>query len=106
MCGIAGIIAPEIEPASLERMLQAMRHRGPDERGIEVFRYDHSQVSLGNTRLAIIDLSPAGHMPMEDPETGNWIVYNGEIYNYRELRAKLVKHGEHFRLLTDTEVIL
>lgn len=106
MCGIAGIVAPEIEPASLGRMLKAMHHRGPDDRGIEIFRCGHSQVALGNTRLAIIDLSPAGHMPMRDPETGNWIVYNGEVYNYRELRAELVRHGKRFRSLTDTEVIL
>jgi len=106
VCGIAGIIASEVEPTSLERMLEAMHHRGPDDRGIEIFGHDHFQVGLGNTRLAIIDLSPAGHMPMRDPETGNWIVYNGEVYNYRELRAELVKHGKHFRSLTDTEVIL
>lgn len=106
MCAIAGIIAPEIKPASLERMLKAMHHRGPDDRGLEIFGHDHFQVGLGNTRLAIIDLSPAGHMPMRDPETGNWIVYNGEVYNYRELRAELVKHGKRFRSLTDTEVIL
>lgn len=87
-------------------MLEALHHRGPDDRGMEIFGHDDFQVGLGNTRLAIIDLTAAGHMPMQDSETGNWIVYNGEVYNYRELRAELVKDGKRFRSLTDTEVVL
>jgi asparagine synthase (glutamine-hydrolysing) len=63
-------------------------------------------VIFGHRRLSIVDLSPAGHQPMLDPETGRWIVFNGEIYNFRELRAELVRLGFAFRSRTDTEVIL
>lgn len=106
MCGITGLIAPEISTDSLNQMLQVMYHRGPDDQGKEIITFNHFQVGLGSTRLAIIDLSPAGHMPMYDTDTGNWIVYNGEIYNYHELRAELARYGKRFHSQTDTEVIL
>jgi asparagine synthase (glutamine-hydrolysing) len=80
-------------------MNEAQRHRGPDDQGV----VDLGQVVLGNTRLAIIDTSAAGHQPMHDPETGNWITYNGEIYNFKELRREI---GGEWVSSTDTEVVL
>lgn len=107
MCGIAGILgrgAGRLE--SVERMVTAMHHRGPDDCGVHAVEAGDTQVVLGNTRLAIIDLSPAGHMPMQDPESGNWITYNGEVYNFPALRRELEAEGERFRSGTDTEVLL
>ena len=111
MCGIFGIIglnAP-VPAELLERATQSLAHRGPDDGGTVILRGAPQQaieVGLGNRRLAILDLSPQGHQPMNDPATGNWIVYNGEVYNFREVRAKLEREGLHFSSLSDTEVIL
>ena len=104
MCGIAGIVCFEHRPDSdkLRRVVLSMLHRGPDHQAI--WQDDHAV--LGHTRLAIIDLSSAGHQPMVDPETGNVIVYNGEIYNFQLLRADLEKQGFRFRSNSDTEVLL
>jgi asparagine synthase (glutamine-hydrolysing) len=88
--------------------LELLGHRGPDDQGQEVY-YSQSQKTaalLGSTRLAIIDLSSAGHMPMEYPGEPLALVYNGEVYNFQELRGELEKHGERFFSRTDTEVIL
>jgi asparagine synthase (glutamine-hydrolysing) len=82
-------------------MLRAMGHRGPDDQGVEEIC---PHVWLGNTRLAVLDLSKAGHQPMHDPETGNWIVYNGEVYNFKALRADI--SGSNWRSNTDSEVVL
>jgi asparagine synthase (glutamine-hydrolysing) len=106
MCGIAGIISLDNPLPPLERMLAALHHRGPDDRGFQILKVGERNIALGNTRLAIIDLSPAGHMPMYDPETGNWITYNGEIYNFLDLRWELEGFGHTFRSRSDTEVIL
>jgi asparagine synthase (glutamine-hydrolysing) len=109
VCGIGGIIGrpdPAGQRAAVERMVARMRHRGPDDRGVEQVVGENFAVTLGAARLAIIDLSPAGHMPMADEATGNLIVFNGEIYNFRELRRELEARGEAFRSGTDTEVIL
>jgi asparagine synthase (glutamine-hydrolysing) len=111
MCGIFGIIARNARvPAEvLERATQSLAHRGPDDSGTVILR-DASrgdvEIGLGNRRLAILDLSPQGHQPMNDPATGNWIVYNGEVYNFREVRTKLEQAGLYFRSNSDTEVIL
>ncbi|HSK63391.1 MAG TPA: hypothetical protein VK893_06115, partial [Pyrinomonadaceae bacterium] len=67
---------------TVSRMNAAQTHRGPDDQGTWTREFDHGVVTLGNTRLAIIDTSSAGHQPMLDPETGNCITYNGETYNY------------------------
>ena len=82
------------------RMNEAQRHRGPDDQGIA----SCGPVVLGNTRLAIIDTSPAGHQPMNDPETGNWITYNGETYNFKDLRREI--GDTSWSSNTDTEVVL
>lgn len=85
-------------------MNAAQRHRGPDDEGVAKIEFDGGDVLLGNTRLAIIDTSAAGHQPMNDPESGNWITYNGEIYNFKELRREI--GNERWVSNTDTEVVL
>lgn len=109
MCGIAGTFS-RLEPDALlrrmERAVRALGRRGPDDRGTEVFAAAQGTVVLGHTRLSIIDLSAGGHQPMQSAD-GRWLlVFNGEIYNYRELRAELVREGTTFRTDSDTEVLL
>jgi len=87
-------------------MVAAQWHRGPDDAGIELVASATAACWLGCSRLAIIDLSSAGHMPMQDAASSNWIVYNGEIYNFPHLRTQLATCGERFASRTDTEVIL
>lgn len=114
MCGIAGVIGPMasalVTPDRVTRMLQAMRHRGPDDEGAYNARTSQATSQwgavLGACRLAIQDLSPAGHQPMVDPTTGSVIVFNGEIYNFRELRKGLLRDREILRSDSDTEVVL
>jgi len=111
MCGIVGMVVRDnaIDPHLLAHATQSLAHRGPDDSGTAIIQGGHAgeyAVGLGSRRLAILDLSPSGHQPMRDPETGNWIVYNGEIYNYRELRAELEAAGAHFIGNSDTEVAL
>ena len=111
MCGIFGILASNSPvPANLlEQATDSLAHRGPDDRGTVVIKANTSsrlEIGLGSRRLAILDLSPQGHQPMQDPETGNWIVYNGEIYNFREIRTRLMGEGVRFESQSDTEVLL
>lgn len=111
MCGIFGIVAHRcrVPDGVLERGTASLAHRGPDDSGTILIREsapDSAEIGLGNRRLAILDLSPLGHQPMHDPDTGNWIVYNGEIYNFRELRKELETAGAEFKSHSDTEVIL
>lgn len=105
MCGITGFFNLNGEPASpivLRRMTDAIAHRGPDGEGF----YLDSFLALGHRRLAIIDLSPAGHQPMLTPDGRYTVVYNGEVYNFQELRGELQALGHHFHSRTDTEVIV
>jgi asparagine synthase (glutamine-hydrolysing) len=111
MGGIFGILASNcsISKSALERATDSLTHRGPDDKGMVVIQAATSprlEVGLGSRRLAILDLSPLGHQPMLDAETGNWIVYNGEIYNFREIRARLQREGVRFVSQSDTEVLL
>jgi asparagine synthase (glutamine-hydrolysing) len=136
MCGILGIWNLDkraIDLGALHRATNAIRHRGPDDEGyllvdtssgravscggpdsdpklslppLEQFRNDAFDLSLGFRRLSIQDLSPAGHQPMRSNDGRLWIVFNGEIYNYIELRTELIALGHQFRTGTDTEVIL
>ena len=111
MCGIFGIVAhnARVPEGVLERGTRSLAHRGPDDSGTILLRDSTDsavEIGLGNRRLAILDLSPLGHQPMPDAETGNWIVYNGEIYNFREVRAELERQGTKFVSHTDTEVVL
>ncbi|MFT3735714.1 MAG: asparagine synthase (glutamine-hydrolyzing) [Rhodocyclaceae bacterium] len=107
MCGITGVFAtrssdPANIAATISRMVGAIEHRGPDDQGTWV----GSGIALGHARLSIIDLTAAGHQPMSSHDGGVSIVFNGEIYNFVELRAQLASLGYHFRSHTDTEVIL
>jgi asparagine synthase (glutamine-hydrolysing) len=105
MCGIAVIFNLNGEPVSpvlLRKMTDAIAHRGPDGEGF----YTDSFIGLGHRRLAVIDLSPAGHQPMATPCNQYVIAYNGEVYNFRELRAELEALGHQFRSESDTEVVL
>ena len=111
MCGIAGILVRNgrLAPELLEQATNSLAHRGPDDSGTVILHEDMpvpTDIGLGNRRLAILDLSPLGHQPMRDPETGNWMVYNGEIYNFREVRQALENEGVSFRSNSDTEVLL
>jgi asparagine synthase (glutamine-hydrolysing) len=118
MCGIAGIlmarsvIAPGLAGGVgsagriAERMVERLKHRGPNGRGVRAFADEGSVLALGHARLAILDLSSAGDQPMRDEHTGNWISCNGEVYNYRELRPFLDPRPDAWRSRTDTEVIL
>jgi asparagine synthase (glutamine-hydrolysing) len=125
MCGIAGIIAQDgIDPGMLMSMTHVVSHRGPDGFGfayaeqkaqtpMEII-HDENRVpyllrpaiGLGSRRLAIVDLSPHGNMPMQSEDGSCCVTYNGEIYNYKEIRAELAQKGYRFRSATDTEVIL
>jgi len=105
MCGIAGIFNLNGEPVSpvlLRKMTDAIAHRGPDSEGFCI----DSFIGLGHRRLAIIDLTPAGHQPMATQKNQYVITYNGEIYNFQELRIELEALGYRFRSRTDTEVAL
>ncbi len=106
MCGLAGEVhwAQGVNPVATERMAQGVAHRGPDDQGLWL-EADRRCV-LAHRRLSIIDLSPLGHQPMLDPLTGNSVVFNGEIYNYRELRKQCQVAGDAFRSESDTEVLL
>ncbi len=111
MCGIVGILArkTQIPPAVLEQATCSLAHRGPDDSGIVLLKETQPEpieIGLGHRRLAILDLSPLGHQPMQDPVASNWIVFNGEIYNFRELRKELEAAGVEFKSHSDTEVIL
>src|ERR1017187_3866141 len=109
MCGIAailgGIPADRVE-LSLRAMLDAQAHRGPDDAGWVVISAGQSVLGLGNRRLAIQDVSPLGHQPMRNEDTGYLLVYNGEIYNAPQLKASLNSEGYRFRGHSDTEILL
>lgn len=111
MCGIGGVLKTgRIDRISLDAMAGAMAHRGPDDQGIEVVSPDGQgdgfSLGLVHRRLSIIDLSDAAHQPMLDEQTGNWIVFNGEIYNFGQIRADAENKGCKFKSNSDTEAIL
>ncbi len=102
MCGIAGIISPQpYEPPAMKRMLDALRYRGPDDEGT----YFGQGAILGQRRLSIIDLG-GGHQPIPNEDKTVWVVCNGEIYNYREIREELISKGHTFSTKSDSEVVL
>jgi asparagine synthase (glutamine-hydrolysing) len=103
MCGIAGF-SGSFDAGLLDRMSAALAHRGPDDAGVHFL--PAAGIGLAHRRLAIIDLSPAGHQPMSAGEGAALISYNGELYNFRELRAELERDGFGFRGHSDTEVVL
>ncbi len=129
MCGIAGAVwndaAKTVERATLQRMIDVLRHRGPDDEGLyaadlhvrpegpgagprpgsEPVPSSPCGVALGHRRLAIIDIA-GGKQPLSNEDGSVWIVFNGEIYNFRELRGRLEGAGHHFRTQSDTEVLV
>ncbi|ACS79146.1 asparagine synthase (glutamine-hydrolyzing) [Maridesulfovibrio salexigens] len=102
MCGIAGYFNPGGHPGDIKPILDLISHRGPD------FQHIHTEesIALGHTRLSILDLSDRGNQPMKDLKTGNIIVFNGEIYNFKSLREELIGKGHTFNSSGDTEVLL
>src|ERR1041384_4020198 len=105
MCGICGIWGSDdsVENrAAVRAMVSALHHRGPDDSGI----FEDRSTTLAMTRLAIIDVTTAGHQPMMSPDEQIRIVYNGELYNFRTERSLLEKLGYSFRSTSDTEVVL
>lgn len=106
MCGISGLVNCG-DRETLARMTRVQAHRGPDDSGLWEHKFpDGSYIGLGSRRLAILDLSPDGHMPMCNENRTVWITYNGEIYNFANLRRELENKGHHFSSHTDTEVII
>src|SRR5438552_10753938 len=105
MCGICGIVRMtppgRVDEDVLRRMRDTMVHRGPDDEGLFI----SGNVGLGHRRLSIVDLS-GGHQPMANADETIWITYNGELYNFRELRAEMEARGHAFRTKSDTEVVL
>lgn len=107
MCGIAGVLGgPELDTGLVARMTDALEHRGPDDKGIWIDAA--AGIGLGHRRLSIIDLSPAGHQPMHSPAGRYVLTFNGEIYNYAELRRQLTEAGHkvEWRGHSDTEILL
>src|SRR4051812_46265323 len=107
MCGVAGIVSSADNVTALvagvRRMGAAEAHRGPDDSGLSTVSSAFPSAVFGHARLAVIDLSPGGHQPMENQVSGDWITFNGEIYNYRELRQDLKRRGHSFDSESDTE---
>ena len=122
MCGIAGFFSARTpaEPARIRAMTDRLQHRGPNGEGMLLVDTRQGKLwdgrgnapagnfdlALGHRRLSILDLSDAGRQPMASSSGKHWLVFNGEIYNYVELRAELTKLGHRFRSGTDTEVLL
>jgi asparagine synthase (glutamine-hydrolysing) len=108
MCRIAGIINKRLQPQVIQEkvraMCKALQHGGPDDEG--VFYDEKQHLAFGHRRLSIIDLSSNGHQPMADVAQKAWITFNGEIYNYQELRDELLRLGVNFHSVSDTEVII
>ncbi len=108
MCGIAGFIDFRSQSSEniLVNMTDSLAHRGPDDKGYKVWEMQNAQLGFGHRRLSIIDLSPLGHQPMYS-KNGRWcIIFNGEIYNYNEIREELLEKGYKFASHSDTEVIM
>src|SRR5713226_4611276 len=107
MCGIVGVISRDArERDHIGRAGALITHRGPDDYGEQQFDAGGYAGAFASRRLAILDLSPAGHMPMASADGTVWIAYNGEVYNFGDLRERLVREGEEFHSTGDTEVVL
>jgi asparagine synthase (glutamine-hydrolysing) len=105
MCGIAGILrepGERVDPADLRTLARALAHRGPDDEGF----HTDGNLGLAHRRLSILDLSPAGHQPMCNEDGSVWVVYNGQLFDFAPVRARLEGQGHIFRSRTDTEVLV
>ena len=106
MCGICGVVG-QADEQLIQNMLATITHRGPDDEGVYIAPAANGErVGLGHRRLSIIDLSSAGHEPMTDAQGEIWLTYNGEIYNFKEIRRELEKRGHEFKSESDGEVVL
>lgn len=108
MCGIYGYVSSRggIQPEILRRMGDTLRHRGPDDEGEWIQHSEELAVALGHKRLSIIDLTSAAKQPISDEDGKIWLTYNGEIYNFRELRSELAAKGHTFKSTSDGEIIV
>lgn len=106
MCGLTGFVdfTQKSDKEILNNMVTTLNHRGPDDSGAEIFDLNYGVIGLGQTRLSIMDVSPAGHQPMHFGHLS--IVFNGEVYNFNEIKSELIEKGHHFKSESDTEVIL
>src|SRR3989304_4043784 len=106
MCGIVGFCScnEKVDKAILTSMRDALTHRGPDDAGIYID--EENNVGLGHRRLSILDLSSLGHQPMSNENGSIWITYNGEVYNFKEIREELSQRGYNFKSNSDTEVVI
>src|SRR5262245_30415692 len=105
MCGIVGIVAHSAaDVENLEQLCAVMAHRGPDDAGVQLWPLQ--AVGLGHRRLSIIDLSERGRQPMTNEDETVWVVFNGEIYNFQDLRREMTAVGHQLRTQTDTEVVV
>lgn len=106
MCGIAGQwnFESPLELSEIEQMIRPLERRGPDASGCMLFNDD--KIALGHTRLSILDLRKNGDQPLTNEDGTVWLTFNGEIYNYRELRRELQSAGHYFQSNTDSEVIV
>jgi asparagine synthase (glutamine-hydrolysing) len=105
MCGINGVFhygGGNADPALVRRQAQLIRHRGPDDEGL----WHEGPVALGHRRLAIVDVSPGGHQPMANEDESLWVTFNGELYNWPEVKGTLAARGHRFRGASDTEMVL
>lgn len=110
MCGICGFIDYSgdafVSEGLIRRMSEELKHRGPDDEGVYINNRDKPSLGLGHRRLSIIDLSQAGHQPMSNEDGSVWLIFNGEAYNYKELRIELESKGHIFKTSTDTEALI
>ena len=108
MCGLVGIITKNhaCDNDILNRMNETLSHRGPDDSGTQIIDFKNTRVGLGHSRLSILDLSKNGHQPKESISKRCTIIYNGEIYNFKEIQKELIQKGYEFDSESDTEVVL
>src|ERR1700682_2047091 len=108
VCGILGFVSDrtDLSDVAIKHSIGALAHRGPDAHQVRTIRGTGAACVLGHTRLRIIDLSPLADQPMPNEDGTVWVAYNGEIYNFRELRIELKKAGHRLRSQTDTDVLV
>ena len=106
MCGIVGYLSNsrEVNEQQFVAAVESLNHRGPDDKGVHYS--EDKKIALGHTRLSFLDLTDRGRQPLSNKDNTVWITFNGEIYNYLQLKERLIKEGHEFQTTTDTEVII